>query len=63
VGGLTRIDVAWLFGIDVRGVAVSIKKRKGVGVAVLLGVVVGVSVRAGSLMIDGVGPVAVGKGP
>ena len=62
-GGLTTIEVASLFGIGVRGVAVSMKKRNGVGVAVLLGVVVGVSVRVGVLETVGVGPVAVGKGP
>jgi len=56
-------EVARLLGIGVRGVAVSMKKRNGVGVGVLLGVMVTVAVRVGVLVIVGVGPVAVGKGP
>jgi hypothetical protein len=57
------IEVGWPFGTSVRGVGVSMKKRNGVGVGVLLGVTVGVAVRVGVLVTVGVGPVAVGKGP
>jgi len=62
-GGLITIEVACRPGIGVRGVAVSIKKRNGVDVAVFVGVMVSVSVRVGVLVTVGVGPVAVGKGP
>ena len=58
-----EIEVAPTFGMGVRGVAVSMKKRIGVGVGVLLGVIVAVGVTVGVFVIVGVGPVAVGKGP
>ena len=41
----------------------SIKKRSGVGVGVLLGVAVAVGVIVGVFVTVGEGPVAVGKGP
>jgi hypothetical protein len=52
-----------LCGTNVRGVAVSMKKRRGVGVDVSLGVRVGVGVMVRVFEAVGVGPVAVGKGP
>ena len=57
------IEVMPMLGIAVRGVAVSRKKRIGVGVGVLLGVMVAVGVTVRVFVIVGVGPVAVGKGP
>jgi hypothetical protein len=39
------------------------KKRSGVGVGVLLGVIVAVGVTVGVFVTVGEGPVAVGKGP
>jgi acyl-[acyl carrier protein]--UDP-N-acetylglucosamine O-acyltransferase len=57
------IDVGPVCGINVRGVAVSMKKRMGVdeGVVVNVSVTVGVIVRV--FVMVGVGPVAVGNGP
>lgn len=55
--------VACWFGLGVRGVGVSIKKRRGVGVGVSLGVMVGEGVTVRVFEAVGVGPVAVGKGP
>jgi hypothetical protein len=57
------IKVVPLCGIAVRGVAVSMKKRKGVGEDVVVGVIVGVGVTVRVFDAVGVGPVAVGKGP
>lgn len=56
-------EVRTMPGFGVRGVAVSRKKRRGVGDAVLLGVAVGVGVTVGVLVMVAVGPVGVGKGP
>jgi len=57
------IKVVPVRGINVRGVAVSMKKRIGVddGVVVNVNVAVGVTVRV--FVMVGVGPVAVGNGP
>jgi hypothetical protein len=63
IGVDPEIDVASLFGRGVRGVAVLMKKRKGVDVGVTLGVNVGVGVTVRVFVIVGVGPVAVGNGP
>lgn len=68
VGGICTdveagIEVLAEGGIAVRGVAVSMKKRRGVGEGVLLGVTVGVGVSVRVFVMVGVGPVAVGKGP
>jgi hypothetical protein len=62
-GGEAGIDVEPICGINVRGVAVSMKKRIGVdeGVLVNVNVTVGVTVRV--FVMVGVGPVAVGNGP
>ena len=57
------IEVRPGFGISVRGVAVSMKNRRGVGVDVGLGVAVIVGVTVRVFVIVAVGPVAVGKGP
>lgn len=57
------IKVVRVCGIAVRGVAVSMKKRKGVGEGVVVGVIVGVGVTVRVFDAVGVGPVAVGKGP
>ena len=57
------IEVDSLCGTRVRGVAVSMKKRSGVGVGVSLGVIVGVGVIVRVFDAVGVGPVAVGNGP
>ena len=58
-----EMEVAPTLGLGVRGVAVSMKKRRGVRVGVLLGVVVAVGVTVRVFVIVAVGPVAVGKGP
>jgi len=63
IGVEAGIEVEPLCGTNVRGVAVSMKKRIGVGEGVLLGVTVGVGVMVRVFVIVGVGPVAVGKGP
>ena len=62
-GAEVEIDVGPVCGINVRGVAVSMKKRIGVdeGVSVNVNVTVGVTVRV--FVMVGVGPVAVGNGP
>lgn len=56
-------EVRPLFGIGVRGVGVSMKNRRGVGEAVLLGVTVMVGVTVGVFVMVAVGPVGVGNGP
>jgi hypothetical protein len=61
--GIEEIDGAPSFGLGVRGVGVLMKKRRGVGEGVLLGVIVGLGVTVAVFVIVGVGPVAVGKGP
>lgn len=50
-------------GTNVRGVAVSIKNRKGVEEGVVVNVSVGEGVTVRVFVTVGVGPVAVGKGP
>ena len=57
------IAVMPVLGIAVRGVAVSMKKRIGVGEDVVVNVTVAVGVTVGVFVTVGVGPVAVGKGP
>ena len=59
----TGTRVRSVLGLGVRGVAVSTKKRKGVGEGVLLGVTVIVGVTVGVFVIVALGPVGVAKGP
>ena len=59
----TGIDVEPVCGINVRGVAVSMKKRMGVDEGVVVNVKVGLGVTVRVFVIVGVGPVAVGNGP
>jgi hypothetical protein len=56
-------EVAARFGRGVRGVGVSMKKRRGVGEGVMLAVIVGVGVTVRVFVMVGEGPVTVGKGP
>jgi hypothetical protein len=57
------IDVEPVCGINVRGVAVSMKKRMGVDEGVIVNVKVGLGVTVRVFVMVGVGPVAVGNGP
>jgi hypothetical protein len=67
VGLETTVDPGIKFvplsGFGVRGVGVLMKKRRGVGEGVILAVTVGEGVTVRVLVMVGVGPVTVGKGP